>query len=82
MSTIWESTCRDGAKRQLTSAQMGEGSLALPWPLTQTGEAAADKQQQATGLCLSKRRQIKKEFSVKPRATPVLSIFLMFSLKY
>lgn len=79
MSTIWESTCGDGAKRQLTSAQMGEGSLALLlWALTQTGEAAVDKQRQATGLCSSKHRRVKKGLSLKPRAVPVLSIFLCF----
>lgn len=78
MSTIWESTCGDGAKRQLTSAQMGEGSLVvLPWALTQTGEAAVDKQQQATGLCPSKHHRVKKGFRVKRRAIPVLSIVLM-----
>lgn len=48
---------------------MGEGSLAaLLWALTQTGEAAVDKQQQATGLRSSKQRRVKKEFSTKPKS--------------
>lgn len=47
VSTIWESTCGDGAKKQPTSAQMGEGYLVvLLLASTQMGEAAADKQQQ------------------------------------
>lgn len=51
---------------------MGEGSLAaLLWALTQTGEAAVDKQQQATGLRSSKQRRVKKvqrKFSAKPKS--------------